>query len=127
MTGCILGGTDKGHLTLTWKYGIKECNKNYFGKNFRKFKYDYISGDYLSFSNYLKEVNWDKTLEHKSVQECYSGRDEVSPNVLKNCSDQISVILLIIFKKSFSEGVVPREWSEANVTPLFKKGSRLDS
>ena len=26
-----------------------------------------------------------------------------------------------IFKKSFSEGVVPREWREANVTPLLKK------
>jgi hypothetical protein len=30
-------------------------------------------------------------------------------------------------KKSYSEGVVPIEWGEANVTPLFKKGSKLEA
>ena len=31
----------------------------------------------------------------------------------------------IIYKKSLVEGEIPDEWREANVTPLFKKGSKL--
>ena len=33
---------------------------------------------------------------------------------------------MIIFRKSVAEGVVPQEWKRANITPLFKKGSRSD-
>ena len=33
--------------------------------------------------------------------------------------------LKLIFDKSLSTGEVPIEWREANVTPLFKKGSKL--
>ena len=32
----------------------------------------------------------------------------------------------LIIDKSLKTGEVPREWKEANVTPLFKKGSRLE-
>ena len=31
----------------------------------------------------------------------------------------------IIFGRSLAEGEIPDEWREANITPLFKKGSRL--
>jgi hypothetical protein len=34
--------------------------------------------------------------------------------------------LKLIIDKSLKTGEVPREWKEANVTPLFKKGSRLE-
>ena len=30
----------------------------------------------------------------------------------------------MIFRKSLDSGAVPRDWKTANVTPLFKKGSR---
>ena len=54
-----------------------------------------------------------------------SGADGISQFVLKNCSNQISVALEIIFKKSFNESEIPEQWREANITPLFKKGSKL--
>ena len=310
MSGCILGDTDKGHLSMTWKYTIKKNKKNTFGENFRKSNYNYKTGDYLGISNYLKEINWWEIFRDKNIQECYdlflkeyrrgcelflnkivpkkkvntrprwlnkelksmlrvkhglwmkylnsgrrslilyeeyklqskiiksnknkaiykleidliksaknnpkklysyikscqqvdgsikslknyngcivtekyemaellnnyfqsvftkenntnvpnfqtktkkflnvdpgemfkledikcrlskldcnksTGRDEISPHVLKNCYEPLSVVLCILFQKSYTEGETPKEWREANVTPLFKKGSRLDS
>ena len=35
--------------------------------------------------------------------------------------------LYIIFRKSLSEGCVPKKWKEANITPIFKKGSRIEA
>ena len=37
---------------------------------------------------------------------------------------QISIPLVSVFNLSLKEGVVPFEWKEANIIPLFKKGSR---
>ena len=38
--------------------------------------------------------------------------------------EQISTPLAKVFNLSLEEGIVPSEWKEANITPLFKKGSR---
>lgn len=53
------------------------------------------------------------------------GCDQVSPYVLKKCALSFAKPLLIIFKKSLSEGCIPSAWKQANVTPIYKKGSRL--
>jgi len=34
--------------------------------------------------------------------------------------------LFVIFSKSLDDGVVPHDWMAANVTPIFKKGSKKD-
>ena len=41
--------------------------------------------------------------------------------------EQISTPLAHVFNMSLQEGTVPLEWKEANVIPLFKKGSRNKS
>ena len=41
--------------------------------------------------------------------------------------DEIAEPLTEIFNKSISEGVVPQDWKIANVTPIFEKGTKLDS
>ena len=38
--------------------------------------------------------------------------------------EQISTPLVKLFNLSLEEGIIPSEWKEANITPLFKKGSR---
>ena len=38
--------------------------------------------------------------------------------------EQISTPLAKLFNLSLKEGIVPSEWKEANITQLFKKGSR---
>ena len=41
--------------------------------------------------------------------------------------EQISIPLATVFNLSLEEGIVPLEWKEANIIPLFKKGSRNKS
>ena len=52
------------------------------------------------------------------------GVDGIPPKLLKEIVEQISTPLGKLFNLSLEEGIVPSEWKEANITPLFKKGSR---
>ena len=52
------------------------------------------------------------------------GVDEIPPKLLKEIVEQISTPLAKSFNLSLEEGIVPSAWKEANITPLFKKGSR---
>ena len=47
----------------------------------------------------------------------------IPPKLLKEIS-KISTPLAKLFNLSLEEGIVPSEWKGANITPLFKKGSR---
>ena len=49
------------------------------------------------------------------------GVDGIPPKLLKEIVEQISTPLA---KLALKEKIVPSEWNEANITPLFKKGSR---
>ena len=49
------------------------------------------------------------------------GVDGISPKLLKEIVEQNSTPLA---KLSLEEGIVPSKWKEANIKPLFKKGSR---
>ena len=51
------------------------------------------------------------------------GVDGIPPKLLKEI-EQISTPLAKVFNLSLEEGIVPSEWKEANITLLFKKGSR---
>ena len=55
------------------------------------------------------------------------GVDGISPKILKETVGQISAPLAHVFNMSLQEGIVPFEWKEANIIPLFKKGSRNKS
>ena len=55
------------------------------------------------------------------------GVEGISPKILKETVEQISTPLAHVFKMSLQEGIVPLEWKEANIIPLFKKGSRNKS
>ena len=52
------------------------------------------------------------------------GFDGISPKLLKEIVEQISTPLAKVFNMSLEERMVPSEWKEANITLLFKKGSR---
>ena len=55
------------------------------------------------------------------------GVDGIPPKLLMEAVEQISIPLARVFNLSLKEGVVPFEWKEANIIPLFKKGSRNKS
>ena len=55
------------------------------------------------------------------------GLDGLNARVLKECSNEISLILALIFNESLARGDVPDEWRQANVSPVFKKDEKYDA
>ena len=55
------------------------------------------------------------------------GVDGISPKILKETVEQISTPIAHVFNMSLQEGIVPLEWNEANIIPLFKFFSRNKS
>ena len=47
------------------------------------------------------------------------GVDGIPPRLLMETVEQISIPLSSVFNLSLKEGVVPFEWEEANIIPLF--------
>ena len=56
-----------------------------------------------------------------------SGPDGLNARVLKECSNEISPILALIYSESLARGQVPDEWRQTNVSPVFKKGEKYDA
>jgi len=52
------------------------------------------------------------------------GPDGCNPRVFAEVKDGLLRPLYALFKKSLEEGQLPTPWKEADVTPIFKKGSR---
>ena len=54
------------------------------------------------------------------------GVDGVHPRLLKNLASDLCVPLSIIFNSSLEEGVLPVEWLNALIVPIYKKSVRND-
>jgi hypothetical protein len=52
------------------------------------------------------------------------GPDGLHPRVLKELAEIINKPLCVIYQQSLTEGVLPSEWKSANISPIFKKGSK---
>ena len=55
------------------------------------------------------------------------GVDGIAHKILKETVQQMCTPLAHVFNMSLQEGIVPLQWKEANIIPLFKKGSRNKS
>ena len=53
-----------------------------------------------------------------------TGASNISPKLLTRIKDEVCLPLTIIFQKSLETGQVPCDWKTADVTPIYKKGSR---
>ena len=54
------------------------------------------------------------------------GPDGIHPRILVEAANQIAYPLKLLFECSFITSHLPAEWKYANITPLHKKGSRMD-
>ena len=80
------------------------------------------SDDDISFSHgdvrkLLKKINPNKA----------AGPDGINGKILKMCAEGISYPLSKIFQTSYNTGLIPNEWKQANVVPVYKKGSKLST
>jgi hypothetical protein len=62
----------------------------------------------------------------KLRKDAAAGPDEIGPRVLQELENEIAPALVMIFRHSLSTGEIPADWKRANVTPIFKKGSKAD-
>ena len=52
------------------------------------------------------------------------GPDAIPNQVLKTCSRALAPGIAVLFQKSLDSGQIPKDWTDANVAPVFKKGDR---
>jgi len=55
-----------------------------------------------------------------------AGPDEIGPKMLQELVDELAWPLTKIFRASLDTGDVPNDWKTANVTPIYKKGSKME-
>jgi hypothetical protein len=58
--------------------------------------------------------------------ESSAGPDSIGPKLLQELEKELTPALVTIFNRSIKYGEVPEDWKMANVTPIFKKGSKAD-
>ena len=63
---------------------------------------------------YLFTLNPSKALEP----------DELHPRVLKELATKLGLVFVHLFQQSIDTGEIPKEWSLANICPLFTKSDR---
>ncbi|KAK3095084.1 hypothetical protein FSP39_010107 [Pinctada imbricata] len=53
-----------------------------------------------------------------------SGPDNIPNMMLKNCAEELAPVLTNIFQQSLDTGTLPKDWRNANISPVFKKGNK---
>ena len=53
-----------------------------------------------------------------------SGPDNLPALILKELAPQLSQCLTEIFRQSLTSGKLPKDWKDAHIAPIFKKGNR---
>ena len=78
----------------------------------------------------LKEIIFGPGLVNKAIKKLKSkakgGPDGIPPLFFKKCKLFISPVLSHIFQSCFEAGFMPSIWLKAFITPIFKKGNKLD-
>ena len=55
------------------------------------------------------------------------GPDGVHPRVLLECADALTEPIFKIFDTSMRTGCIPSDWKKGNITPVYKKGSKVNA
>ena len=56
-----------------------------------------------------------------------SGPDKLPGRLLQSLAKEITPVVHFIFTQSLCTGELPTEWTQANVAPIFRKGSKLQA
>ena len=79
-------------------------------------------------SSIISDIYFTENMVREKINKLKStsapGPDKIPARFLKEYVDLISYPLSILFDSSMRSGIVPQDWRLANVTPIFKKGSK---
>ena len=74
----------------------------------------------------INEQRISKAIDHLKNNKA-AGVDDLNSSFIKGCSSGIVKPLNLIFKQSLVTGQIPCDWKKANVTAIFKKGSKKEA
>jgi hypothetical protein len=78
----------------------------------------------LPSNSSLDDMWIDSDTVKKKILKLKPGPDKMTSQFLIMNADALAPALSMIFNDSLQSGVVPKDWKLANVTPIFKKGSK---
>ena len=76
----------------------------------------------ISLIEVKREMVIEKIKEMNINKSC--GPDNIHPRMLKELVDIMAGPIALLLNRTIHEGVIPIDWKKANVSPIFKKGSR---
>ena len=71
----------------------------------------------------IREEGVQKLLEDLNPNKA-TGPDNISPWVLRTTAEVIAPAVTVILKSSLLSGILPKDWLQAHISPIFKKGDR---
>jgi hypothetical protein len=74
---------------------------------------------------YFTPIDVQKILARQNPNKA-PGPDKIHPRLLRELNKELAVPLTTLFSLSIKEGTVPSLWKQAQITPIFKKGSKKD-
>ncbi|CAB4039588.1 Hypothetical predicted protein, partial [Paramuricea clavata] len=117
-----------GKSVFTDDQGIADSMNSYFSSVFTVGNYDNIPVlDYIvdeRLENIRCSVDEVGKLLLNLKVETSPGPDNIPARILKVCATELAPSISYLLNKSFSMGMLPIEWKTANITPIFKKGSK---
>ena len=126
---------DRGEIIIMKDEQMCTVPNDYFLSIFTTEDVEYFPISQQMFHGTENYQLWDiiikKDMMQKKLEELNSnksqGPDEIHPRLLKELGLVIEKPLAKLFQNSLVEDVVPNDWREANITSLFKKGSKSAS
>ena len=119
-----------GILKTDSKEKAKKCNRQFQSAFTREDESDPPSKGASPFSS-MGDITVDpkgvaKLLDGLNVHKA-SGPDGLNARVLKECSNEISPKMALIYSESLARGDVHDEWRQANVSPVLKNCEKYDA
>ena len=84
----------------------------------------------IDFSN--DETNFNVSFCHRKIRKLLlninqnkaCGPDGIHGRILKGCAVSVAYPLSLLFKLSYNTGYIPKEWKNAHIVPVHKKGAK---
>ena len=126
-----IGPLKKDGQKITGDLEMAELLNKCFGDIFtRETEEDAVEPDAMEMDSQLTDVKITvrdvKAKIRKLKRHSAAGPDGIGPVLLQELQDGLAPALAAIFRKSLDSGIAPEDWRVANVTPIFKKGSKSE-
>ena len=124
-----IGPLKHGGVTVTGNKEMAELLNTCFGEAFTKEDKQRVpEPEAMELGGILDNISITVAAVRRKINglrsEAAAGPDGMGPRALKELQEGLAPALAHVYRRSLVEGAVPPDWRRANVTPIFKKGSK---